>query len=240
MWKICYTLNSFYVKNHKYYIAKGREHMLIQYFRNLGGRRLAMTIVGNIFVGLGISIFKLSGLGNDPYSGMTMSLAVCAGMAYANFQVLFNVGLLVIQFLFGRELIGIGTLVNACFLGYIVTFFYELMNLAAIAPAYLWQRIVMVCIGVVICSFGLSLYQTADAGVAPYDSLSLITRKKLPKLSYFWHRIADDAVAALVCFLAGGIVGLGTLISAFGLGPFIHFFNEHFSKKLLNETKENA
>lgn len=205
------------------------------YFAKVGYKRVIMTMTGNVFAGLGIAIFKLSGLGNDPFTGMNMSLAACVGMQYANFQVLFNLCVFVIQWFFGKEFIGIGTLVNACLLGYIVTFFYNIIYAIAGAPQILWLQIITVCIGVVICSFGLSLYQTSDVGVAPYDSLSLITQKRFPKIPYFWHRILDDGIAALVCYLAGGIVGLGTLVSAFGLGPFIHFFNDHFSKKLLEK-----
>lgn len=211
--------------------------MIANYFKRVGAKRVAMTVLGNIIMGLGISIFKFSGLGNDPYSGMTMALAVCVGMAYANFQVLFNLCLFVVQLLFGREFIGIGTIVNAFFLGYIVTFFYGILTALLPTPTGLLTQILVVCVGVVITSFGLSLYQTSNVGVAPYDALSLITQKKLPKVSYFWHRIVDDGIAALVCYLAGGIVGLGTLVSAFGLGPFIHFFNKHFTEKLLQEKK---
>lgn len=200
-------------------------------------KRVLMTIIGNIFIGLGIGIFKLSGLGNDPFTAMNMSLAIRVGLEYAHFQVIFNLCLFVVQWILGKEFIGVGTIVNACFLGYIVTFFYNVLYGLVGAPKTLLLQIVVVFIGVVICSFGLSLYQTSDVGVAPYDSLSLITQKFLPKIPYFWHRILDDGIATVVSILAGGIpggmIGVGTLVSAFGLGPFIHFFNERFSRKLL-------
>jgi uncharacterized membrane protein YczE len=38
-----------------------------------------------------------------------------------------------------------------------------------------------------------------------------------------------------VCWFAGGIVGIGTAVCAFGLGPFISFFDTHFSKKLVEK-----
>ena len=212
--------------------------MLKNYFRKVGAKRVLMTVIGNIFIGLGIGIFKLSGLGNDPFTAMNLSLSECVGLEYAHFQVLFNLCVFVIQWFFGRELIGIGTLVNACLLGYIVTFFYNVLFALLGAPQVLWLQVIVVFVGVIICSFGLSLYQTSDVGVAPYDSLSLITQKYLPKIPYFWHRIFDDGIAALVSFLTGGLVGLGTLVSAFGLGPFIHFFNKHFSEKLLKELNK--
>ena len=213
--------------------------MLTAYFKRVGRKRILMTVIGNIFIGLGIGIFRYAAMGNDPYTAMNLSLAVCVGLSYPVFQILFNLAAFVIQLIWGRELIGIGTIVNAFFLGYIVDFFYRLFLLLPLGSLALWQSVVVVLIGVVICSFGLSLYQTSDVGVAPYDALSLITQKKLPKIPYFWHRMFDDALAALISFIATGFtnIGLGSLVSAFGLGPFIHLFNKHFSEKLLKKAK---
>lgn len=213
--------------------------MLATYFKRIGWKRILMTIIGNIFIGLGIGIFRYAAMGNDPYTAMNLSLSVCVGMDYPVFQILFNLVAFVIQLLWGRELIGIGTIVNACFLGYIVEFFYQNLLRLPVGPMVFWQSILVVLVGVVICSFGLSLYQTSDVGVAPYDALSLITHKRLPKIPYFWHRMFDDALAAFISFVATGFtnIGLGSLVSAFGLGPFIHFFNKHFSEKLLKKAK---
>ena len=49
--------------------------MIRDYFKKLDRRRAVIMIIGNIFTGMGISIFKLSGLGNDPFSGMRFSLS---------------------------------------------------------------------------------------------------------------------------------------------------------------------
>ena len=38
--------------------------------------------------------------------------------------------------------------------------------------------------------------------------------------------------------LLGGLIGLGTLICAFGLGPFVQFFTRHFSEKVLRYKPE--
>lgn len=193
------------------------------YIHNVDKKRLLIMIIGNVFLGMGISIFKLSGMGNDPFSGMAMALAESVGITYANFLILLNLVLFVIEFITGRKFIGVGTFVNAILLGYIATFFHNNWLSLFGEPQLLWQRVVIVAIGVVVCSFGVSLYQTSKVGVAPYDSLSLIMRENFPKISYFWHRMFTDALCALICFLAGGIVGLGTLVSALGLGPIIHF-----------------
>ncbi|MNM37766.1 hypothetical protein D3C81_485100 [compost metagenome] len=209
------------------------------YIHSIEKRRLFIMVIGNVFLGMGISIFKLSGMGNDPFSGMVMALAERIGMTYANFLILLNLALFVIEFITGRKFIGAGTFVNAILLGYIATFFHSTWLSLFGEPQLIWQRVVIVAIGVVVCSFGVSLYQTSDVGVAPYDSLSLIMRDNFPKVSYFWHRMFTDALCALICFLAGGIIGLGTLVSALGLGPIIHFFDVNFTEKLLAKRPLN-
>ena len=55
-------------------------------------------------------------------------------------------------------------------------------------------RLVALCVGVVICCLGLSMYQMPDEGVAPYDSLSLIMTEKWPRVPYFWHRMSNDVL----------------------------------------------
>ncbi len=196
-----------------------------------------MTL-GNVLLGMGISIFKFAGLGNDPYSGMAMALAERVGMQYANLLLIVNLFIFVLELVFGRAFVGAGTLVNAFFLGYITTFFYALWTRFAAPPASLAVQIPVMLAGTVVTGLGVSMYQTPNVGVSPYDSMSLIMTKRMPKISYFWNRIFTDALCAFVCFLAGGIVGLGTLVSAFGLGPVINFFNVHFTRKLFGKDED--
>ena len=91
---------------------------------------------------------------------------------------------------------------------------------------------------VLVTALGASLYQTADLGIAPYDYLSLGLRDYTP-CPYFGCRIFTDALSALLCWLLGGLVGLGTLICAFCLGPFIQFFDRTFSQKVLQYKPNN-
>ena len=89
-----------------------------------------------------------------------------------------------------------------------------------------------------VTALGASLYQTADLGIAPYDYLSLGLRDYTP-YPYFGCRIFTDALSALLCWLLGGLVGLGTLICASRLGPFIQFFDRTFSQKVLQYKPNN-
>ncbi len=209
---------------------------LKDYFVNAGLKRtLIGVIIGNIFVGLGVGIFKLSMMGNDPFDGMNMALADKIGISYPVLQIIVNLLLFLIQIKFGRKLIGFGTIINAVFLGFIATFFYNNLYSIVGEPQGFVLRLFIVFLGVLAISLGLSLYQTANLGVAPYDALALIIHERAPKIQYFFARIMCDAACALICFLSGGIIGIGTLVSAFGFGPFIQFFDRTVSGKLLND-----
>ena len=189
------------------------------YLRNINWKHVLIMCIGNILAGMGIAIFKLAGLGTDPFSGMNMAVADKIGMAYGNFQLLVNIVLLIVQIAFGRKFLGVGTVVNAVFLAYICTFFYYIFTgVMGLELVSMPVRLIALCVGVLIICLGLSMYQMTD---------------KWPRIPYFWHRMSNDVICALICYFAGGVIGIGTLVTAFGLGPVIHFFNRVFTGKLL-------
>lgn len=210
---------------------------LKHYFQKAGRKRIGMSLAGNLLVGIGVAVFKLSAMGNDPFNGMNMALSELTGIAYPTLQILVNLLLFAVQLLFARELIGFGTVVNIFLIGYIVKVTYALLDRLFGAPELFALQFAVMLIGMMICSLGLSLYQCSAMGTAPYDALALILDKRLKRLPYFWCRILCDGSCALICLFSGGIVGLGTLLSAFGFGPVIAFFNKKVSRPLLQSEQ---
>ena len=190
-------------------------------------------LAGTVGICMGISIFKLAMLGNDAYNAMGLAVSAKLGISYGSFVAGVSIALFVIQLIFGRKYIGIGTIVNAFFQGYIAAFFMNLWAKLGFSPELFGQKLLVMLIGVVFCCFGISLYQSADVGIAPYDSMSLIMADRFPKIPYFWCRISNDVACALICYFAGGLIGLGTLVAAGGLGPVTQFFTTHITKKYL-------
>lgn len=195
-------------------------------------KRFLTVVCGNVLLGIGIGIFKFSGMGNDPFSAMVMALHAYTPLSYAVFLILLNCAIFIPEGLFGRKYLGIGTLVNWFLLGYVVQYSIVLLQLWFDEPQVFLLKLLVVFAGVILASLGLSLYQTSDAGVAPFDSLALIVTDYFP-VPYFWARITFDALCALIAYMAGGLIGLGTLICAFGLGPVVSFFNKTVSERLL-------
>ncbi len=203
-----------------------------KYF-NIGKRRMIGMIVGNILLGLGVCVFKISGMGNDPFSAMAMSVSALLHLSYSTFLVLLNTFIFIIEILWGRKYIGLGTFANWFLVGYVAEFFISLSSQIITLPQSFLEQLSFAVLGVIITGLGVSLYQTSDAGIAPYDCVALVMDERIPRLPYFWCRMICDATCASIALLTGGLIGLGTFLCAFGLGPVIHFFNIQASQKLL-------
>ena len=198
-------------------------------------RRILGMVVGIVIIGLGIALFKQSHLGNDSISALNMRLAEMLGISLGVQNLCTNILFFALQFWFGRKYIGLGTFVIGIGVGFIVTAFYDPIA-AHFGPAEalgLPVQLLWVALAVPVTALGASLYQTADLGIAPYDYLSLGLRDYTP-VPYFGCRVFTDALCALLCWLLGGLVGIGTLICAFCLGPFIQFFNGLVSERVLH------
>ena len=202
--------------------------------QKLSARRVLGMVVGIVIIGLGIALFKQSHLGNDSISALNMRLAELLGVSLGLVNLCVNVLFFLLEIAFGRKYIGLGTFINGIFMGYIITAFYDpIAALCGPAGSFAGQ-LVWMALAVPVTALGVALYQTADLGIAPYDYLSLGLRDHTP-FPYFGCRVFTDALCALLCWLLGGLVGLGTLVCAFCLGPFVQFFSRTVAEKVLKE-----
>lgn len=201
-------------------------------------KNVLFMLAGNLVLGLGVAIFKLSGLGNDPYTGMVMAFADRIHMQYANLLAILNVLMFILEVTLGRKYIGIGTFFNALLQGYVVTFFYYVV-LKLGEPGFLWQRLLLVVVGLLVGGIGLAMYQNAEAGTAPYDSMSQILSDRSHK-PYFGCRMLTDLICVVICFFLGGIVNIGTVACVFLMGPVADFINRKFVSRVIKSDSEES
>lgn len=212
------------------------------YDKKLFPRRLAMTIAGVVICGISIALFKASRFGVDPFQTFAngvYSVVSVTGLSFGTVYALLNAAMLVAIFSLDKHYIGIATVINLFGIGYICDASGWALYQVLPEPN-LWQRIVLLLVGIVILCISSSLYFTSDLGVSTYDAVSLILRdKKVAKFQYC--RIGCDLICVAVgvgLMILGGtevlsLVGIGTIVTAFFMGPIIAFCNEHISKPLL-------
>ena len=210
---------------------------------NKRGKRVAMSLFGVIICAISVGIFKIAALGVDPFQSFMAGLDAVVPIKFGTLYVITNAILLLFALVFDRHYIGIATFINLFLLGYITQFTYEFLQTVIVDPS-ITVRIICLVVGVIIICFGSAFYMTADLGVSTYDAIALIICNTWKKGKFQYVRIITDLVCVIlgvVLFLLSGgtipkiptIAGIGTIITAFFMGPLIEFFNEHITRPIL-------
>lgn len=209
-----------------------RDHMLM---------RIVLCITGVMICGIAVGFFKFAAFGVDPFTSAMCGLDITLPIEYGMLYIIANAVLLLFSLIFDRRMIGLGTIVNLFLVGYLAQY-TELFLSSILSPDSLAARIICLIIGIVALSFSAGLYVPADLGVSTYDAVALIMANKWHILKFKYDRIITD----LICVIAGGIlfivsgnpfseitaiIGIGTLITAFCMGPLVDFFADNFTKR---------
>ena len=194
-------------------------------------KRIIMTFAGIFLTGISVSIFKASLFGTDPFSCFAIGIWNLSQIKFSISYTILNAVLILAVFILDKHYIGLGTILNLFFTGYVVEKGMQLFDFY-LPQRTLSIRILLLIIAVVLMCFATSLYFTADMGVSPYDACALIITKKT-KFPFRACRIGTDLLVTTLGFFMGATVGIGTLVTAFGMGPLIEFFNRTCARPLL-------
>ena len=198
-----------------------------------GAKRMAIMFMSILLMGFAVSVFSYSGMGVDPFTALNMSVSAKLGIGFGFYQMCVNGAVLVFVALTAQKLINVGTIVNMVGVGYVCEFFTKIYDQFLPQENSFITRLVLMALGVFLLSLSASLYFNCNVGVSPYDALGFVMEDKT-KLKYKWSRVATDLVCTGVAFALNGPIGIGTVVTAFFMGPVISFCDNSISKKVLN------
>lgn len=208
-------------------------------------RRILMSLCGVVICAVSVGVFKIAALGVDPFQSLMSGLDSLIPISFGTLYVIVNLLLLTFSLIVDRSKIGLATFINLFLLGYITEFTYEYLQTVFIAPSMLVRGLCLL-VGIVVICFGSALYMTADLGVSTYDAIAIALSGKWKLARFQYCRIATDLVCVIsgvLLFLAAGgtigqiptIAGIGTIITAFFMGPLIEYFNVRVARPLLKK-----
>jgi len=193
-------------------------------------RRMIMSVIGVVMTGLAVSFLRKAGLGTDPFTGAVVGLGNVVHLSYGTMYPIVIGVLLVLVFFVDKHFLGIATIFNMVIIGPVADAGLKVLN-------YLYETdhplkmIITFAAAIVILCFASSLYITADLGVSSYDAISLIMAdKKVAK--YRICRIVTDVICVIIGFVFKASIGVGTVITAFGMGPLTQWFIDHVAEPL--------
>lgn len=206
-------------------------------------KRVLMSFFGVILSGICVGIFKLAAFGVDPFQAFMSGLNTAIPISFGTLYMIANIVLLLFSLIFNRKNIGIATFINLFLLGYITQFTYAFLQNIFSNPNLIIRSLSLI-IGVVLLCFASALYMTADLGVSTYDSIAITMADKWHIGPFKWIRVTTDVccvIIGVILFLVGGgiikdiptFAGIGTIFTAFFMGPLIDFFNVKCARPML-------
>lgn len=204
--------------------------------------RAIILFIGLLIAHLGVTLFLLADLGSDPFNvlvqGLFHSLENLTGFPFLTHgRVHIAVCFLIILVLLvvDRTYVKLGTIICMICGGPIIDMYSFILAPILADMSSLVERLLMLVAGCVILAYGMTIVIKSDAGTGPNDLVAVVISDKLHS-KFGITRIVVDVCFVAVGYLLGGLVGIGTIICAFCVGPVASYFlpvNERIVGKTL-------
>ncbi|MGI1658704.1 MAG: YczE/YyaS/YitT family protein [Desulfitobacterium sp.] len=205
-------------------------------------KRIIYLLFGTSLLSVGIVMTMQANLGYAPWDVFHRGISDTIGMSIGNVSIVASIIICLFVVLLGEKL-GFGTLVNI----FVIGIFMDLLLSFEIIPEMqnFVSGLIMLIVGLFICAYSSYLYIASGFGAGPRDSL-MVALERLTKLSVGVCRGTIEVLVCLMGWILGGPVGIGTIISAFGIGicvqiifSWVKFDATSVKHETLNETIRN-
>lgn len=181
--------------------------------------------MGLLAFGAGIGLMAEANLGLAPWEVFHQGIARLTGMQLGTVSILVGIPILAAWYPLG-ERPGVGTILNIALIGTSTNVVMSIIPAAEGLPA----QLAMMLGGVVTISIGSGLYLASDLGPGPRDGLMTGLH-----IRFGWSirraRTVVELAALGAGFLAGGTIGLGTIVFALGIGPLVQVMLRIFDRE---------
>jgi len=180
------------------------------------GTRFASLIAALFLYGWGELLTVRADVGLGPWDVLHKAISDHTGLSFGAAVVAVSFAVLALAAVLGQRP-GIGTLMNAIIVGSSFALF-DWLNLAPHLHGGV-GGVVLDIAGIAVIGLASALYIGASFGAGPRDSLMLAIVHRGPRIAVANWAIQISALA--LGFALGGPVGIGTVLFALGLGPFM-------------------
>lgn len=193
--------------------------------------KLIRLLIGFIFCALAIAFMINANLGLSPWDVLHQGISDNLGITMGTATIVVGLVVVIIDVVLGEN-VGWGTVLNMLLVG----IFLDLIIFANIVPkaSSFVGGVLMLLIGMILMGIGMVLYIGTGLGSGPRDGMMIAFQKRTGK-SVKSIRATMELAALFVGYLLGGTAGIGTVITAVGLGYFIQIVF-----KLLNFKSEEV
>ena len=188
---------------------------------------LLYLFIGLILFGLGETMLIAANVGVSPWTVLAQGISIKTGYSIGISTFVVSIGVLILWIPL-KQKPGIGTILNTIIISIVLDVSLPYLP----TPESFFLQALQVFIGVIIVGLGSGFYLISNLGPGSRDGLMTGLQKKT-NLPIALIRATIEVSAVVFGFYLGGVVGIGTLVFAFGIGPAVSaglFFVSRFFK----------
>ena len=188
---------------------------------------LLYLLIGLILFGLGETMLIAANVGVSPWTVLAQGISIKTGYSIGISTFMVSIGVLILWIPL-KQKPGIGTILNTIIISIVLDVSLPYLP----TPESFFLQALQVFIGVIIVGLGSGFYLISNLGPGSRDGLMTGLQKKT-NLPIALIRATIEVNAVVFGFYLGGVVGIGTLVFAFGIGPAVSaglFFVSRFFK----------
>ena len=170
---------------------------------------------GLMLFGLGEGLLIVSFTGASPYSVLAQGISLNTNLSIGMTTFLISVFVLILWIPLNQKP-GIATILNALIIALMIDFCIKYVP----TPSNYYNQLILAIVSVITVGIGGGIYLVANLGAGPRDGLMIGLQKKTNLPIALVRAILEITVVSIGWYL-GGLVGIGTLLFAFGIGPAV-------------------
>jgi uncharacterized membrane protein YczE len=172
-------------------------------------------IIGLFLFGSGETLMIAAGAGVSPWTVLAQGISAALGVSVGAATFYIGIGILLLWVPLKRTP-GIGTILNIIIIAAVIEF---LLAYLPIPKTHLRIGLYTI-VGVLLVGLGSGFYLIANLGTGPRDGL-MTGLQNLTNIPIAWVRMAIEITVTFIGWTLGGVVGVGTVIFAIGIGPAV-------------------
>ena len=170
-------------------------------------------VVGLMLFGFGEALLVTSQIGVSPWTALAQGLSNVTGLGLGLITFFISIFVLFLWIPL-KQKPGIGTILNAIIISLVLHYAIPVLPVFEENILRLGQAI----LGVFITGLGGGIYLIANLGPGPRDGL-MTGLQRVTNFPIAWVRSSIEITVLTIGWSLGGVIGLGTILFAFGIGP---------------------
>ena len=176
---------------------------------------LIYLIFGLILFGLGEALLITANAGVSPWTVLSQGMSVKTSFTIGLTTFIVSISVLCLWIPL-KQKPGIGTILNTIIISIILDVSLPYLP----SPELFYLQILQIIIGVLIVGLGSGFYLIANLGPGPRDGL-MTGLQNFTNLPIALIRTMIEISAVIGGWYLGGVVGIGTIVFALGIGPSV-------------------